>query len=93
MSNRLLTSLELRRAMTRVTINLAAPEQRPPSNIDDLTEGMFATWTDEQLFAELHTCCNPNCLTINEVIRRHNLAKAGRDYYQEIAERAPEHEK
>jgi len=36
------------------------------------SKGILGDLSDEDLFKELHTCCNPNCLTIAEVVRRYN---------------------
>lgn len=36
---------------------------------------ILGDFSDEDLFKELHTCCNPNCLTIMEVKRRYEVLK------------------
>ena len=42
---------------------------------DELSEDILGKYSDEYLFEQLHNCCNPNCLVINEVIRRYKNKK------------------
>jgi hypothetical protein len=55
----------------------------------ELSEDIFKGWSDEQLLEELHTCCNPNCLTIAEVERRYNGIKEEIRIYGDHIEGCP----
>lgn len=66
------------------TCEKAKPKQLDPEVGDALSDMMFGKTPDEDLLRQLHDCCNPNCLVINEVIKRFKKLKEASQDYSEI---------
>ena len=57
-------------------MNHAQQVLREQLNKDKMSEDLLGHIPDEGLLKDLHNCCNPNCLVINEVIRRYRSKKS-----------------